>query len=177
MILNKFLPIAMLGNPILREYAEIINNIDHNIRKLADNMLYSLERVNGVGLAGPQVYSSLNIFIIASKPNKRYPNAPLMAPEVVINPIIVSYSADMNSDWEGCLSIPGIRGFVPRSKEIEVQYTNIHGEKFEKTLSDFPARIFQHEFDHLEGKVYLDRLQSTKDIISEIEFQKMLEGM
>src|ERR1700677_4999174 len=110
-------------------------------------MLLTLRDSNGVGIAAPQVYESKAIFIVASRPNPRYPTAPLMNPEVVINPEILERSTTIVKDWEGCLSIPGIRAEVPRHREIKVRYQSIDGLLIERDFSDFVARIFQHEDD------------------------------
>ena len=113
-------------------------------------------------------------FIIASHPSPRYPNAPEMDPTAIINPEIISYSQETFKEWEACASVPGIRGMVPRSKTINVRYTARDGKAKDGEFTDFVARIFQHEFDHLNGIIYLDRLESTKDIVTEKEFNRIL---
>ncbi|MGB3650243.1 MAG: peptide deformylase, partial [Rivularia sp. (in: cyanobacteria)] len=90
-----------------------------------------------------------------------------------INPRIVAYSEEIVKDWEGCLSIPGIRGLVPRYKTIEVEYTDRYGKLQNQELTDFVARIFQHEYDHFEGLVFLDRVESSFDLVSEQEYQNL----
>ena len=90
------------------------------------------------------------------------------------NPRIIAHSDEIVKDWEGCLSIPGIRGFVPRYRAIEVEYTSRDDRVERRELTDFVARIFQHEYDHLEGLVFLDRLETTRDIITEQEYQKQI---
>lgn len=92
----------------------------------------------------------------------------------MINPKILAHSAETLKDWEGCLSIPGLRGFVPRYQEIEVEYIAPTGKPQKQVLTLFVARIFQHELDHLDGIVFLDRLDSTQDIITEQTYQKRL---
>ncbi|MBI2405352.1 peptide deformylase [Candidatus Gottesmanbacteria bacterium] len=130
--------------------------------------------VNGVGIAAPQVYQPYRMFIVASHPNPRYPNAPEMKPIPVINPTIVSHSKNKIKDWEGCLSIPGIRGLIPRYQSIKVEFTNRNGKKEKREFSDFIARIFQHENDHLDGIVFLDRVENNKEIITDKEYQKLI---
>jgi len=171
----KILEIEELGNPILREKAKHVDNIrSEDIQKLIDNLIETVKEVNGVGIASPQVNESYQIFIIASHPNPRYPDAPEMEPREVINPKIISRSSEMVKDWEGCLSIPGIRGLVPRHKSISVEYTNRDGDKKTEELEDFIARIFQHEYDHLNGILFLDRLESVIDMITEKEYIKLI---
>jgi peptide deformylase len=142
------------------------------IRALIDDMGETLRDANGVGIAAPQVYESVAIFIVASRPNPRYPDAPLMEPEVVINPEVVARSPELDKDWEGCLSIPGIRGYVPRHRRIRARYWTLEGHEVEREFTDFVARIFQHEDDHLRGVVFLDRLENSRDVVSEKEYQK-----
>lgn len=173
---GMLLQIAELGHPVVREKCLEVQNIkSKEIQDLIENMIATVNEVDGVGIAANQVYEDLRLFIIASHPSKRYPKAPNMVPTAMINPILISHSKNQEKDWEGCLSIPGIRGNVPRFKEIEVEYLDKNGFRKKKTLKAFLARIFQHELDHLEGKVYLERLDSTKDIISEKEFQKIIK--
>jgi peptide deformylase len=139
-------------------------------------MLATLRDAGGVGIAAPQVYEPHAIFMVASRPNPRYPDAPNMEPEVVINPEIVERSAELVKGWEGCLSIPGIRGEVARHRTIRARYQTPAGLVVEREFHDFVARIFQHEDDHLHGTVFLDRLESTRDVITEKEYQKRVAG-
>jgi len=171
----KLLQIAQLGHSILRKKTDPVKNVkDIYIQNLIDDLIATVVEVNGVGIAAPQVYEPYQIFIIASHPNLRYPDAPKMEPTAIINPKINSHSEDLIKDWEGCLSIPGIRGLVPRYETISVEYTTRKGEREERELTDFIARIFQHEYDHLNGIVFLDRLENNKDIITEKEYQKLI---
>jgi peptide deformylase len=99
-----------------------------------------------------------------------------MPPTAMINPQIVTHSSEMVKGWEGCLSVPGIRGLVPRYQTIEVEYTDRNGNLQKQELTDFIARIFQHEYDHLEGLVFLDRVEDNQDLISEEEYQKLVRS-
>ncbi|GAA4231100.1 peptide deformylase [Postechiella marina] len=176
--MNTKLDISYLGHEILRKKASHMSNVlDKNFQQLIDNMLFTVKQVNGLGIAAPQVYQSKRMFIIASKPSKRYPNAPEMAPIAIINPVILNHSEEKIKDWEGCLSIPGIRGLVPRYKSIDVAFTDRTGKQITQTFNDFVARIFQHELDHLNGIVFLDQLDSNKDIITEKEYQKIVSNL
>jgi peptide deformylase len=167
--------IAQLGHPVLREPAKpIVFPIADEVRTLIDDMLATLRDANGVGIAGPQVYEPARLFIVAPRPNPRYPDAPEMAPEVVINPEIIDRSDELVKGWEGCLSIPGLRGIVPRHRRIRARYWTVEGAEVNREFEDFVARIFQHEEDHLNGVVFLDRLESTRDLITEKEYQKLL---
>ncbi|MFM2062360.1 MAG: hypothetical protein RLZZ507_2030 [Cyanobacteriota bacterium] len=170
--MSEKVPIIQLGNPILRRKAALVANIDdQHIQKLIDDLIATVSQANGVGIAAPQVAASYRLFIVASRPNSRYPDAPEMEPTAMINPQIIGHSTEVVKGWEGCLSVPGIRGLVPRYQKIEIEYTNRHGKIQKQELTDFIARIFQHEYDHLEGKVFLDRVESTEELMTEAEYQ------
>jgi peptide deformylase len=167
--------IAQLGNPILRQKARLVEDFnDPTLSALIDSLLTTVASANGVGIAAPQVSQSYRLFVIASRPSIRYPHAPTMQPTVMINPQIIAYSEEKVKDWEGCLSIPGLRGLVPRYQAIEVDYYNREGQRQRQILTDFVARIFQHELDHLDGWVFLDRLTSNHDLFTEQEYQKIV---
>lgn len=171
--MSDILQIVQLGDPILRSSARLIDNVqEQRIQKLIDDLMATVKQANGVGIAAPQVAEAYRLFIVASRPNDRYPNAPEMEPTAMINPRILAHATEVVKGWEGCLSIPGIRGLVPRYQAIEVEYTDRDGKLQKQELTDFVARIFQHEHDHLDGVVFLDRLESTQDIITEQEYQK-----
>jgi peptide deformylase len=168
-------PIMQLGNPVLRGKSEIIENIqDEDMQNLIEDLMATVAQANGVGIAAPQIAASYRLFIVASRPNPRYPNAPEMAPTAMINPRIIAHSTEIVKGWEGCLSVPGIRGFVPRYQKIQVEYTDRYGNLQQQELTDFVARIFQHEYDHLEGILFVDRLESKQDMITEQEYQERI---
>jgi peptide deformylase len=122
------LSVYQLGDRTLRKIAEPISDVaTREIQQLIDEMLVTLQQSKGVGLAAPQIGRSLQLVIIASRTNDRYPNAPQMEATAMINPQIISHSAEIEKDWEGCLSVPMIRGLVPRYREIQVEYTDRQG--------------------------------------------------
>lgn len=171
----RLLQIAQLGHPVLRQTAAAVKEIkDKIVQSLIRDMMVTVGDVNGVGIAAPQVYESRRIFIMASRPNPRYPEAPDMEPMALINPEILETSKEKVKDWEGCLSIPGIRAVVPRFTWVKVRFGTVSGEKTETRFTDFLARIFQHELDHLDGKVFLDRVESNTDIVTEKEFLRII---
>jgi peptide deformylase len=173
MTVAQLLDIAQLGNPVLRSPAQPVTNVhDPSIQSLIDNLTTTVAPVNGVGLAAPQVSKSYRLFLLASRPTVRYPYAPHMEPTAIINPHILSRSHEIVKDWEGCLSIPGIRGLVPRSEGVEVEYTDRWGKLQRAEFSGFVARVFQHEYDHLDGIVFLDRVENNRDIVTETEYYK-----
>ena len=112
--------------------------------------------------------------IMASYPSERYLNAPMMEPTALINLHIIAHSQTKEKDWEGCLSLPGIRALVPRYTQVEVSYFDREGREQNVIFKDFLARLFQHEYDHLLGAVFLDRVESTKDVVMEKEYQRIM---
>lgn len=168
--------IYQLGSPVIRSLAEEVHDVHSEaIQTLIDDMIVTCKASKGVGIAAPQVGHAKAIVIIASYPSERYPNAPLMEPTALINPKIIAHAPTLHKDWEGCLSLPGIRAKVPRYTQIEVSYTTREGELQSVLYDDFLARIFQHEYDHLIGKVFIDRIESTLDVVMEKEYQRIME--
>lgn len=165
--------IAQLGHPILRKIAQPVDDIHSELcQSFISKMLSAVQEAGGVGIAAPQLHINARIFIVCSKPNIRYPDAPLMEPQAIINPEILSYGNEIVSDWEGCLSVPSIRGLVPRSDEITARYFDEKGIEHINHFSGFVARIFQHEIDHLNGLTFVDRVVSNSDLISESEWYR-----
>ena len=165
-----------LGDERLRSRACSIQSVeDPQLQQLIDDLLATAAAKNGVGIAAPQVAAGLQLFIVASRPNLRYPHAPEMEPTAMINPRMLSHGDELVKGWEGCLSVPGQRGLVPRYREIEVTYLDRHGREHQQVLQDFVARIFQHEYDHLQGIVFLDRIKNPDEILTEAEYQQQFE--
>ena len=173
---SHILKLREMGDPVLRQKAALVSTISGlKVQTLIQDMLTTVYDVEGLGLAAPQVGTSQRIFIIASHPNERYPYAPEIPPFAVINPQILAHSIDTEKDFEGCLSIPGLRGIVPRWREIEVTYQTQEGETKQEKMDGMVARIFQHELDHLDGILFVDRVESTHDLYTEHEFQNILK--
>ncbi len=173
--MGKVRNVKQLGAEVLREVAKDVEDVkSKETQELIDDLILTCKATEGMGIASPQIGVSKRIFIMASQPNRRYPNAPKMQPKAIINPKILSYGDEVEKDWEGCLSLPNVRGKVPRSTKIEVRYLTKDGEVVEEVLEGFLARIFQHEFDHLNGKVFIDRVESTLDIVMEREYRKII---
>jgi peptide deformylase len=165
--------IAQLGASVLRQTAMRVDHVT-DIQQLIDDMHSTLASTQGVGLAAPQIGVSKQVIIVASRPTQRYPKAPFMEPTVMINPVFKKLSEVQDKDWEGCLSIPSIRALVPRYQHIAIEYTDEQGDRIEQELEGFIARVFQHEYDHLLGKVFLDRVENNGDIFSESEYLKLV---
>lgn len=166
-----------LGNPILRVKAKKVPLKflkTSKGKKLIKEMIYRMRKSDGVGLAAPQINHSIQLAVLETRPVKNRPNLKQKGPIVIANPKIIRYSKEKISDWEGCLSWEGICAKVPRSKNITVTYFNVEGKKVKELASDFWARIFQHEIDHLNGIMYIDRVEDTKTIMTLAEFKKRL---
>lgn len=173
MFIKKECKIAKLGEPILKQKAKKVKDINSKeIQDIIKKMIYCVKESKGVGLAAPQIFEPYQILIISSHPNDRYPDAPYMKDEVLINPKIIKKSKEKKKAWEGCLSIPGIRAKISRHISIEVQYTTRDGILKNVIFKDFIARVFQHEYDHLKGKLYIHRVKNTEEIISEEVYLK-----
>ena len=169
--------IAQLGQPVLREVAqEVEQPAQPAIQSLIDDLLVTVADANGVGIAAPQVFVSLSLFIVASRPSARYPNAPDSGPIAMINPQLIWVSEEKEKGWEGCLSIPGLRGVVQRHRRIGVRYLTREGEVREEEYANFLARVFQHEFDHLQGVVFLDRVESSRELVTEKEYLRIVSS-
>lgn len=153
--------ILQMGDPRLLLIAPPVAEAMINtapLHSLIDDMFTTMRHAGGVGLAAPQIGVNLQLLVLGFEQSQRYPNAPAVAPTVLINPVIEPLSQEMEEDWEGCLSIPGLRGAVNRYKQIAYRAVNAHGEQIERTAEGFHARIVQHEYDHLIGRLYPSRI-------------------
>jgi peptide deformylase len=159
----NILPIAQQGEAILSLRASLVGSSEWNspwLQALVAAMQDTMQAANGVGIAAPQVFVSKRIIIVASRPNARYPDAPEMQPIVMFNPEILDYSTQRCWGEEGCLSVPSQRGSVERALSVHLQYQMVSGELVETQLTGFVARIVQHEIDHLDGVLFIDRLST-----------------
>lgn len=143
-------------NKILRTKATNINNITPEIKQFANFMLNVMYNSAGIGLAANQVGSSLNMLVLDLQEDD------IKKPMVCINPVITSYSAETSEMEEGCLSLPGIKGIVTRPKQIQIQFLDLEGVKHNITATDLLAVCLQHEVDHLNGKIFLDRMSAVE---------------
>lgn len=171
----RVLPRTLFGNPILRKRAIRVSRAriqSAELQELIRLMFYTMRQANGVGLAAPQVGESLQLAVIAVKKNPVRPNVVPVRKTVIINPRIIGFSEALISDWEGCLSLPGVRGLVPRSRVVTVEYTDDKGKRQTTQYSGFAARVFQHEIDHLNGTVYVDRMPDMKSLMTVSEFRE-----
>ncbi len=159
------LKVARMGHPVLRGKARALDKTEirsAGVQKLIDDMLETMGEYHGVGLAAPQVHEGLRIFVavLDAKEDGEDDDEPV----AVINPEITVVGADVVEDWEGCLSIPDIRGRVARAREIRVRAFDRKGDRIELHAHDFPARVIQHETDHLDGVLFFDRMTSFETL-------------
>ncbi len=170
------LPIVTIPDKGLREKTRPVTKFDADLQQLIDNMIETLNEANGVGLAAPQIGQPLKLAVIWTLPEED--DAGNEMPDtrdlyVVINPEIFWTSHEMEKGVEGCLSIPGYLGEVERPTSIRVRGLDRHGRKFRRRFDDWDARIFQHEIDHLNGVLYIDKLTGPENIWTEEEFEEM----
>ncbi len=169
------LKVTRLGHPVLRQIAAPLSLADIRsapIQRLIDDMIETMKEYNGVGLAADQVHESKQIAVLEVADNPRYPEKPPVPLTVLINPQITNLSEETEEDWEGCLSIPDLRGRVPRFKSIQVQALDRNGRDLNFSADGFHARVIQHEWDHLNGKVYLDRMRDFSSLTFLTEFAR-----
>ena len=141
-------------------------------QRLIADMLETMAEYDGVGLAAPQVHVSRRLVVYGVAANPRYPDAPAIPLTVLVNPRITPVGDEREQDWEGCLSVPDLRGKVPRWTRLRVEALGRDGQALSYTAEGFHARILQHEMDHLDGKVYLDRMGSMESLAFLSEFQR-----
>jgi peptide deformylase len=161
------LKVARLGHPVLRQVAAPVPPeaiLAPPIQQFIDDLIETMIEYDGAGLAAPQVHVSQQIVCFEVEGNPRYPDAPSIPRTVLINPKITPQTKDLEEDWEGCLSVPDLRGKVPRFTEVRVQAYDRTGKKLEYAAKGFEARVIQHECDHLIGKVFLDRMTSMTSL-------------
>ena len=159
----SILKVARMGHPVLRQRGRPLEKADFRnplVQKLIDDMIETMHEYNGVGLAAPQVHASLRIFVALLEED---PDAKTAA-TVIVNPEIVPGAATREEGWEGCLSIPDIRGMVPRFTDVTVKALDREGRATELQLKKFPARVAQHETDHLDGVLFVDRMSSMESL-------------
>lgn len=153
--------ILKMGDARLLRVAEPVQTFDTpELHALLADMRETMAAVNGAGLAAPQIGVNLQVVIFGGTArNPRYPDRPLVPPTVLINPVITALSTDEETDWEGCLSVPGLRGKVPRWSHIRYTGVDEKGQAIDRTVDGFHARVVQHECDHLIGKLYPMRVR------------------
>ena len=153
--------ILKMGDPRLLRIAQPVTEFDTDaLHALVRDMFDTMRAVNGAGLAAPQIGEDLQLVIFGSaERNPRYPDRALVPPTVLLNPDITPLGSEEEEDWEGCLSVPGLRGKVPRWSRIRYTGVDLYGDPIDRTVDGFHARVVQHECDHLSGKLYPMRVR------------------
>ena len=171
--------ILKMGDPRLLRVAPPVETFDTDeLHLLITDMLDSMRAVNGAGLAAPQIGVNLQLVIFGSNErNPRYPERPIIPPTVLINPVIEPVGDAMEDDWEGCLSVPGLRGVVPRFARLRYTGFDQYGDPIDRTVDGFHARVVQHECDHLIGTLYPMRVRDfTKFGYTEVLFPALVDA-
>ena len=171
--------ILKMGDPRLLQVAKPVREFGTaELRELVADMQDTMKAANGAGLAAPQIGVDLQLVIFGSdEANPRYPDAPPVPRTVLLNPVITPLGDEQQEDWEGCLSVPGLRAVVPRWRRIRYSGFDPRGERIEREAEGFHARVVQHECDHLIGKLYPMRVRDfTKFGFTEVLFPGMEEG-
>lgn len=167
----SILKVARMGHPVLRQQARPIQPKELKtvlLQKFIDDMIETMQEYSGVGLAAPQVHESLRVFVAHLDPDGHGSGDPM----AVINPEIEVIGTQVIEGWEGCLSIPDIRGKVTRAAEIRVSALDRQGKRIEINAKDFPARVIQHESDHLDGVLFFDRMRSFESLTYMEEYSR-----
>tara|TARA_Y100000816_G_scaffold284560_1_gene262896 strand:+ start:566 stop:1126 length:561 start_codon:yes stop_codon:yes gene_type:complete len=173
---NEF-KILKLGNPILRLTAKELTKeeiLSSEIQELIPKMWDVMKNAGGIGLAAPQIGISIQLAVIKlESDSERYDNLENSDEFVVFNPKLEVIDKEKQGFWEGCLSVPGLRGYVERPRKLKIKYLDECANEKEILVEDFLATVFQHELDHLFGYLYVDRLNSTKDLVFEDELSNI----
>jgi peptide deformylase len=157
-------PVVRMGDPRLLEVSKRVEAFDTpELHALVEDMQDTMRELNGAGLAAPQIGVGLQVVIFGVDHNPRYPDAEIVPYTVLVNPQLEAVDEEMEEGWEGCLSVPGMRGLVPRYKRLRYRGVDQLGNAIDRTVSDFHARVVQHEVDHLMGILYPMRIQDMRN--------------
>lgn len=172
----SILKVARMGHPVLRRRARALERADLKssaVQKLIDDMIDTMEEYHGIGLAAPQVHEGVRIFIAGMQEDAAdEAEEPGIIPVPFINPEVIPLGTEKETDWEGCLSIPDIRGKVPRYTRVKIRGLDREGTRQELQLTGFPARVVQHENDHLDGVLFFDRMTGLETLTFLDEYGK-----
>ena len=171
------LKVAKLGNPVLRRISEQVDlkelaDQQGELQDFIDDMIDTMREEDGVGLAAPQVNRSLQIVTLEYENNERYPDESSIPLTVLVNPVLSDYGEEKALGWESCLSLVDFRGLVPRSTSVTLKAYDRDGDRIEKRATGFEAVVLQHEIDHLNGKVFLDRMEDLTKLAYQEEFEE-----
>jgi peptide deformylase len=162
-------PVLRMGHPVLRQVAAPLERFDSALVDLVGDMDDTMRSLNGAGIAAPQIGVSLRVVIFEVKENPRYPHVSPVPYTVLVNPVLTPLGDEQEEGWEGCLSVPGMRGLVPRYRKLRYQGFDIKGRAIDRTVEGFHARVVQHEVDHLDGVLYPQRVKDLTNFGFEAE--------
>jgi peptide deformylase len=169
------LPIRFLGDPVLRQVCRTLSMDELNTpetQRFIDDLIHTMQAANGAGLAAPQVGNPVAIAAVCIEDNPRYPYKPNFPLTVFVNPVMTVLSDESEYLYEGCLSVPDLRGRVPRMMRIRIQAVTRHGDPIDMTVNGLTAGTFQHEFDHLQGKLFVDRVTDSSTFCTWDNFER-----
>ncbi|HUN24741.1 MAG TPA: peptide deformylase [Steroidobacteraceae bacterium] len=156
-------PVLKMGHPLLRQVAVPVAELGTaELRVLVADMDETMRALHGAGIAAPQIGVSLRVVIFEVRENPRYPHVAPVPYTVLVNPEVTVLGEEQEEGWEGCLSVPGLRGLVPRYRSVRYRGFSPEGERIDRTVEGFHARVVQHEVDHLDGVLYPERIRDLK---------------
>ena len=165
-------PVLKMGEPLLRRVAAEVTRFDADLQELISDMDDTMRALSGAGIAAPQIGVSARVVIFELKDNPRYPHITAVPYTVLVNPLVTPLTAEQDEGWEGCLSVPGMRGLVPRYRRLRYRGFDQHGAPIDRTVEGFHARVVQHEVDHLDGILFPQRVRDMRDF----GFEDVLAG-
>jgi peptide deformylase len=165
-------PVLKMGEPLLRQVAAPVQRFDAELTALVADMNDTMRALNGAGLAAPQIGVGLRVVIFEVTSNPRYPDVAPIPYTVLVNPELTPIGDEQEEGWEGCLSVPGLRGLVPRFNRLRYRGYDIEGTAIDRTVEGFHARVVQHETDHLDGILYPQRMRDLRNF----GFEEVLRG-
>jgi peptide deformylase len=169
------LKIAHIGNPLLRRRSRELTReelLSEGTQRFIDDLVETMRDANGAGIAAVQVHNPVRIFAVEVKDNPRYPYKPNIPLTIVVNPVITPLTEETFDNYEGCLSVPNLRGVVPRFAEVRVTGWDREGNPFERVARGLTAGTFQHEKDHLDGALFVDRVKDPTTLCTWAEFDR-----
>lgn len=164
--------VLRMGEPLLRQVASPVKSFDAELSALVGDMDETMRALSGAGIAAPQIGASLRVVIFELKDNPRYPHLTPVPYTVLVNPVLTPLGEEQEEGWEGCLSVPGMRGLVPRFRRLRYRGSDAHGAPIDRTVEGFHARVVQHEVDHLDGILFPQRVRDLRNF----GFEDVLAG-
>jgi peptide deformylase len=156
-------PVLKMGEPLLRAVAAPVVRFDEELASLIADMDDTMRQLSGAGIAAPQIGVSLRVVIFELKDNPRYPHLTPVPYTVLVNPQLTPLGTEEDEGWEGCLSVPGMRGLVPRFRRLRYRGFDAQGKPLDRTVEGFHARVVQHEVDHLDGILFPQRVRDLRN--------------